>query len=415
MAFDDVGLIGDAGPAPFALLPEADLARIEGQADRILAEIGIRFDDAGTAARLFRPAGAVPRGDTLLFDGPSLRALIRGSAPAGFVQHARNPARSVRFGGGAMIMAPAFAMPFVTAEGGRRHARAADLAAALRRVQSARGLAHGGGMPCEPTDLPPEGRHLRALALQLALTDKPVMGPARDPRDIGDALDIMALVFGDRDRCVLLNLFNTRCPLQFGARTVEGITATARAGQAALVTSYAVLGLTAPITLAGALAVMLAELMVGAALTQLVRPGAPVMVGMHTVPFSISAMTPQFWGPETALGMFAAAQLMRRLGLPFRIDLGPTSSKTTDAQAASDTATALAVARAARPDFSLHAAGWLDGAKTFDAAKFDLDAAILGRAGEPSSADDPLPLDAGVAEAIAAHIDRAVASAGAAA
>ena len=85
---------------------------------------------------------------------------------------------------------------------------------------------------------------------------------------------------------------------------------------------------------AGTLAQLYAEAQAGMALTQLLRPGAPVVFGTFASSISMQSGAPTFGTPEPALVLYGAAQLARRLGVPFRSGGGLCGSKIPDAQAA---------------------------------------------------------------------------------
>ncbi|MBL8583290.1 MAG: trimethylamine methyltransferase family protein, partial [Rhizobiaceae bacterium] len=74
----------------YDILSEESLLRIEETADRILAEIGIEFRDDPVALDHWRRAGASVDGVLVRFEPGMLREILK-TAPAKFVQHARNP------------------------------------------------------------------------------------------------------------------------------------------------------------------------------------------------------------------------------------------------------------------------------------------------------------------------------------
>ena len=92
----------------------------------------------------------------------------------------------------------------------------------------------------------------------------------------------------------------------------------ARANQATIVTPFILAGAMSPVTVAGTLTQVLAEVLAGAALTQLCRPGAPVVIGCFAASISMQSGAPTFGTPEPTLVSYGAAQLARRLGIPFR-------------------------------------------------------------------------------------------------
>ncbi len=377
---------------PFAPLTAAEIDRLFAEADRLLETVGVEINDDPESLAHLDAAGARIDGDRVRFPAGLATALIRERAPARFRQHARNPERSVDFGDGHTVYAPASGPPFLRDPdtGRRRYATLADYERVARMTQASTALIHAGGGYCEPSDRGPATRHLDMLEAKLRLTDKPLTGAIRNADQVRDSLTMTAIACGDPDlaQCCLLNLFNIEPPLVIPDHVAAGIRLTADAGQACLVSSYAMLGMTSPANLPAALAQMLAEVQAGTALAQSVRPGAPVICGIYAVPFSMSAMRPIFGAIESALVMAAGAQLVRQLGVPFRADGAVTSAKTLDAQAGRDSALGLGMAQAIGSAFVLHAAGWLEAGLSFSFDKFAHDVATI----EGLQADSAAPL-----------------------
>ncbi|NIR58253.1 MAG: trimethylamine methyltransferase, partial [Gammaproteobacteria bacterium] len=65
-------------------------------ADTVLEEVGIAFRDDPEAIALWKEAGADVDGELVRFPRGMCRELVHSNAPSEFVQHARNPERSVR-------------------------------------------------------------------------------------------------------------------------------------------------------------------------------------------------------------------------------------------------------------------------------------------------------------------------------
>ena len=135
-----------------------------------------------------------------------------------------------------------------------------------------------------------------------------------------------------------------------------------------------------PVTVAGTLTQVLAEVLAGAAFTQLVRPGAPVLFGTFASSISMQSGAPTFGTPEPSLVSYGAAQLARRLGLPFRTGGSLCASKIPDAQAAYESANTLNSTLLAGTNFVLHAAGWLEGGLSASYEKLIMDIDQLGMA-----------------------------------
>lgn len=379
---------GPAAPAyltrkipTYALLVEEGLERLERAADDILAEVGMDVRDDPEALRLFREAGCDVHGERVRFERGQAAALCR-TAPGRFTQHARNPARSVEIGGDAVVFAPAYGSPFVyDRERGRRYATLADFQDLVRLAYRSPWLHHSGGTVCEPTDVPVNKRHLDMVHAHIRLSDKPFMGSVTSGERAADSVEMCRLLFGtdfvDR-HCVILGNINVNSPLVLDATMTNALRAYAAANQAAVVVPFILGGAMGPVTTAGALAQAHAEAMVGVALTQLVRPGAPVIYGNFLSSMSLRSGAPTFGMPEPALAYLAVGQLARRLGVPLRCGGALTASKIADAQAMQESADSLWPALLGGANFVLHAAGWLEGALTMGFEKFVLDCDHLG-------------------------------------
>ncbi len=386
----------------YELLDEADLERIETTADTILAEVGMEFRGDPEVLDLWRRAGAKVEGERVRFEPGMLRAIIRASAPREFVQHARNPERSVTYGGDNMVFLPAYGSPFVhDLDQGRRYATIEDFRNFVKLAYSTPYLHHSGGTVCEPVDLPVNKRHLEMVYSHLRYSDKPLMGSVTAGERAEDSVELCRIAFGREfvdQNCVLVNIINTNSPLVFDHTMLAALKVYARANQCAIVTPFILGGAMGPVTLPGAVAQVLAEAMTGIALTQLLRTGAPVVLGTFTSSMSLRSGAPTFGMPEPALGYLAVGQLARRLGVPLRGGGCLTTSKLPDAQAAQESADTLMPSVLAGINMVMHCAGWLEGGLAMGYEKFMLDADHRGMmhvfAGGLEIDDNGLALDA---------------------
>ncbi len=122
---------------------------------------------------------------------------------------------------------------------------------------------------------------------------------------------------------------------------------------------------------AGAIAQAHAEVLVGVALTQLTRPGAPAIYGNFLSSMALRSGSPTFGTPEPALGSLIVGQLARRAKLPLRCSGAFTASMVPDGQAM--TVSMLAAIQCGA-NFILHSAGWPEGGLTMGYEKFMMDA-----------------------------------------
>lgn len=365
----------------YDILGEDSLRRIETAADRILAETGIEFRDDPEALELWRRAGAKVQGNLVKFEPGLLRDILQ-TAPSEFTQHARNPAHSVRIGGRNVVFAPAYGSPFVMdLDRGRRFGTLEDFRNFIRLAQASPNFHHSGGTICEPTDVPVNKRHLDMVMAHIELSDRPFMGSVTAEERSEDSIEMCRILFG-RDfvdqNCVILGNVNVNSPLVWDGTMTKSLRAYARANQAAVIVPFILGGAMGPVTNAGAIAQSLAETMAGCALTQLERPGAPVIFGNFLSSMSLRSGSPTFGTPEPAIGSMVIGQLARRLKLPLRCSGNFTTSKLPDAQAMMEGTMSMLAAIHCGANFILHSAGFLDGLLSMSYEKFMLDADLCG-------------------------------------
>jgi len=365
----------------FEVLNAEALEIIETNAETVLEEIGVNFVDNPAALERWRQAGADVRGERVHMPRGLARSLC-ATAPRSFTQHARNPDRNVEIGGRSLVLAPVYGPPFVRdIAGGRRYATMEDFRAFVKLGYMSKWLHHSGGTVCEPTDIAVNKRHLDMLLAHMTLSDKAFMGSVTEPVRAEDSVAMARLLFGADfvdAHPVMTSLVNINSPLTFDATMMGALEVYAAAGQACIVSPFIVGGAMAPVTVAGTLTQLLAEVMAGVAYSQLVRPGAPVIFGAFVTSIDMNSGAPTFGTPEAALITFGAGQLARRMGLPYRSGGAFCGSKLPDAQAGYESANSLQVALLAGVNFMLHACGWLEGGLVASYEKFVIDADQLG-------------------------------------
>lgn len=386
---------------PVRVISDDQVAAIHAAALRVLAEQGMRVLH-GPARDLYAGVGADVRGETVRFD-PAFVAELLATVPAGFTLEARNPARNLKVGAGwcvyGAVGGPAYVM---CNDKGRRDGSFAEMCDYMRLIQTLNVIHQEGGGPFEPLDLPANTRHLDIYHAQIRLMDKSwqtqTLGLARTM----DGIEMAAIMLGRtveglRDCPTLLGIINTNSPLQLDVPMAEGLIAMAAHGQVNVITPFTLAGAMAPVTLAGALVMQHAEAMAGIVLTQIVRPGVPVMYGGFTSNVDMRSGAPAFGTPEYAKAAQASGQLARHIGVPFRSS-NVTAANEVDAQAAYESQMALWGALTGGAHLLNHAAGWLHGGLTASFEKLILDAEMLQMMDayfEPMATDpDALALDA---------------------
>jgi trimethylamine--corrinoid protein Co-methyltransferase len=362
-------------------LSEEGLEIIERNAEIVLQEIGIEFRGHPRALALLKEAGCDIAGERVHFP----RGLARGlcaTAPATFTQIARNPARSVIIGGPHTVFAPNYGSPFVhDIERGRRYGTIEDFCNFVKLCYSCPWMHHSGGTVCEPVDLPVNKRHLDMVYAHMRFSDKPFMGSVTAPERAADTVAMAEILFGRefvQANTVVTSLINANSPLVWDATMLGAAETYAASNQASIITPFILSGAMSPVSVVGTLTQVLAEVLAGVAFTQLVRPGAPVVFGTFVSTLSMQSGAPTFGTPEAAKAIYGAAQLARRVRMPFRTGGSLCASKLPDAQAAYESAQTLIPTLHAGTNFVLHAAGWIEGGLSASYEKFVMDFDQLG-------------------------------------
>lgn len=366
---------------PIRVLSDDQVEAIHRAALRLLAEQGMRVLN-GRALDLFRRAGARVEGN-MVHPDPGLIEGCLATVPRTFTIAARNRAKDLRFGGNDMVFSsvggPAYVMDL---DRGRRDGTLQDMQDFLRLCQSLNVIQQESGGPLEPMDLPANTRHLDLYLSQCTLLDKSwnlnALGTDRTMDGIHMAAIAMGWSLDDLARTpMMMGVINTNSPRQLDDPMSQGLIALAEHGQVAIVTPFTLAGAMAPVSLAGALVLQHAEAMFGIALTQIVRPGVPVMYGGFTSNVDMKTGAPAFGTPEYAKAAQASGQLARRIGVPFRSS-NTTAANALDAQAAYESMMSLWGCLMGGAHLVIHGAGWMHGGLTASFEKLILDAELLG-------------------------------------
>ena len=365
----------------FDALNEEQVVKLEAQVDWIFEDVGIAFRDDEEALRIWREAGARIDGDIVRADAQWIRDLC-AKAPREFTQVARNPERSVVIGGNNQVFAPIYGAPFVRdLQGGRRYGDMESFEKLVKLAYLHPNLHHTGLVICEPCDVPVSKRHLDMVYAHMTLSDKPHLGAITEMSCAQDSVDMAEIIHG-RDvmdeNCVIMGNVNTNSPLLVDKVVTEAIRVYCGRGQGIVVVPFILSGAMGPVSTAASVAQAMAEAMMCCAFAQIVRPGAPFVLGNFLSSMSLKSGAPTFGMPEPVVSNYAIGQLARRAGLPLRCGGSLTASKIEDAQAAYESADSMHSTMLAGGNFVLHSAGWLEGGLCTGFEKLIMDADRLG-------------------------------------
>jgi trimethylamine--corrinoid protein Co-methyltransferase len=191
----------------------------------------------------------------------------------------------------------------------------------------------------------------------------------------------MASILFERDVTdwpVTVGLVNSLSPLGYASDMLEALLEYARWRQPVVVAALAMAGLTAPVTLAGVLAMQNAELLTGIVLVQLLAPGAPVVYGSVSSNVDLRTGALVIGSPELSLLISAHSQLARRYNLPSRSGGALTDANSPDAQAGYESMFSLLTTMSSDVDLVIHSAGILSSFLALSYEKLVLDDEMCG-------------------------------------
>ena len=365
----------------FDPLDEEQITKLEAQVDWILENVGIAFRDDPEAIALWIKAGAKVDGDIVRAPADWIRALC-AKAPSEFTQIARNPDRSVKIGGKNQVFAPIYGAPFVRdLKGGRRYGDMDSFTKLVKLTQMLPALHHTGLVIVEPCDVPVSKRHLDMVYTHMRFTDKPHLGAITEMSRAQDSVDMAEILHGKdvmEKHCVIMGNVNTNSPLLVDKVVTQAIRVYCGRGQGIIVVPFILSGAMGPVSTAASVTQAMAEAMICCAYAQLVKEGAPFILGNFLSSMSLKSGAPTFGMPEPVLSNYAIGQMARRLGLPLRCGGSLTASKIEDAQAAYESADSMHSTILAGANYVLHAAGWMEGGLCTGFEKLVMDADRLG-------------------------------------
>ncbi|MDW8326610.1 MAG: trimethylamine methyltransferase family protein [Anaerolineales bacterium] len=361
---------------PLEILTPEQVEKVHEASMRILEETGLLMMDA-EALSLWQAAGAQVdhKAQHVRLDRGLVLELV-AKAPRSFTWRARDPAKSVTVGENYITFAPQGGVAYATdLDYGRRRGSLRDYQNFLKLIQMSGPLHYAGEQVMALYDVENSLRHLTRLSNAITLTDKALMEAAHGRVVTEDSLHLARLVFGDIEAGgpVIGGVINASSPLRYDQRMLGGLITYARAGQVNIITPFILAGAMSPISIAAAVAQQNAEALAGVALTQLVRPGAPVLYGGFTTNVDMKSGSPAMGTPEGAWALLAGAQLARRYGLPYRGSGSLNTSKTPDAESVMETQWTLWPAVLAHTNFIMHSVGWLEGGLCASYEKFIID------------------------------------------
>ena len=299
-----------------SLLTEEQIHQTHAYALRILSETGVRVDSPNVRELLHRRFGLPADGALVKIPPEVVEAALR-SAPKRIDIYDRrgNPAfilgdDRLRFGVGVTAL---------------YYQRPEDDGLELftrRNMQEMTRLA--GSLPLYDVvstigierDVPEHLSDFYGSLDMLANTVKPLVLLVSDEANFPPVLELFESLVGDLgSKPFILPYFNPVSPLVMNAGTTDKMSVAIAHGLPFIFSNYSMAGVSTPLTPAGTLSLLLAELLAGLVISQAMKPGAPILLGMLPVYFDMKSVL-NFYDPQSILISLACAEMMAHYGLP---------------------------------------------------------------------------------------------------
>jgi trimethylamine--corrinoid protein Co-methyltransferase len=165
-------------------------------------------------------------------------------------------------------------------------------------------------------DVPVEVSDLYAVLDMTANTTKPLVILISDENAFSPVLDLLEHLHGDlKSKPFIIPYFNPITPLVMNDETVRKMFVTIERGLPFIFSNMGMAGATTPITPAGTLVLLNAELLAGLVLSQLIKKGTPIFLGMLPAVFDMGGRG-YFSDPMRFLQNLACAEMMAHYGIP---------------------------------------------------------------------------------------------------
>lgn len=350
---------------------------------RIFEEIGFEIHSPEGLEYFSRAGAQVDREKKLVKINSDLAMQIISRAPSSVKLAGRHKKHDARLGGKRVYTGTGGTALYMydPVSGQRRNAALADLKNITRLVEHLDNI-HIFLLPTYPAELPLDRVDVNRFFTGLNNTAKHIMGGVYTLDGLSQVIKMAEIVAESaqalRNNPIISIIACCISPLRIDGHYGEIMMETARQGIPLVCPAEPLCGTTSPVTLAGNLAVQVADSLVGVMLAQLVNPGTPVIFGSVASTSDLNDFKYLTGSVEMGLLNAAGAQMAQYYRLPFYSTGGMTDSKVLDAQSGYESAITSMLCALAGANFIHDSAGLMEFAMTACLEKYVIDNEILG-------------------------------------
>ena len=350
-----------------SMLDREDCLRIHQASCQILHHTGVRVYNPEARALLHQAGSAVE--EDLVRIPPSMVEWALASAPSAFNLYRRGTEQvAIELDGQGVYFGPGSdTLHYLDPRSGlRREFTLADIADCARLCDA---LPEIGFMMSVgvPRDVPGDSYFPHQFAAMLGNTTKPIVIVCDTRGDLEAIVAMTAATTGGMERLSrypsILLYSEPSTPLQHSIEATAKLLYCAEHAIPITHSPAPMMGGTAPVTVAGAVALGNAELLSSLVIHQLRRPGAPFLYGHGVHHLDMKEMVSVYGAPEFQLARVMAAEMGRFYAMPVWGYAGHSDSKVIDGQAAADAQFSVLVALLAKTNLN-HDVGYLESGLT---------------------------------------------------
>jgi trimethylamine---corrinoid protein Co-methyltransferase len=362
-------------------LGKVQLQTLHNAAVSILSKVGVVFRDA-EAIKIFKSHGFRVSGESVYFKEEQIFKALE-TVPSEFTIQARDSEKSIQIGGDHFAFGPGWAAPFVIdADGTQRKGTLADHENFCKLVQTSDYLDLAAGSMAIPAEYESKEAASRMLAACFTLTDKPLVSNPCTWENGREMAEMASIIWGtdvsQLEHPVSIISVNPLSPLSYADDTLQGLIEFAKQGQALLISSMILAGITGPINIAGTAALEIAESLSGIVLAQLINPGVPCVCGGTSCASDMRTGGVSLGGPESLQLASIAAQMAAFYGIPCRYGGNLTDAFSINAQSGFESALLMAIPVLSGVNFIHQSCGILGAYAAVSYEKFVIDEEVCG-------------------------------------
>lgn len=326
------------------------------------------------ARAVFKKHGAKIQGKKVCLS-PDIVETWLEAVPSSFTF--KTPGHRTTVGKGVACAMPTYGATYVRHDNQTRLAGREDYIRFTKLNQSNERLSIACPYVLEPMDIPIDHREAYKMAMCLKYSDKPAYSMTQNAQSARDSIRFAKAYWDIHDSYILMGNINISAPLIMGEATADVILTHGEENQPLMVAcGSGMSGLTAPPLPASNFLLSNAAVLSGIVLSQMVRPGLPVIYGFPLFGVNPYSADTAIGEPTTALFTMAAADMGRFYHIPTRSGGVFTDSRYLDYQSGFESFMNLFSCQFSGIDCIMHAFGMEDSLNTINYNKYIMDEAL---------------------------------------